>query len=841
MFRTINRRFYIIVGILILIFGISYTLLAVFLHGQDQNAISEQESVFLEREIRSIHALFFEVRFWERAILLREHPEAEKRFGEIMGRMRNRLRDLVRRKLTVDVRAKLEEISNTLNHYEKHFNRIIQLKTEQRLHVTRRDTTYRSLVSTVFRSNKANLLKPLFNLIHFQTGYNINRRKSEYLALKLVIDSLENKLARAKLLDDRSRSYVESFRHLLDEDFSLQAEIGNINAQFDVISAQLMGLFSQISMVAETRLKNEFQQSEGSRMLLKQSFIIVASLSLFVFLLVIKAMSQRVIGPIKSVARVMRDVNKGDMKARFHFSGGKEDEISELGWSLNDMLDTLESNKHQLVSYQSQLELKVSQLAIRERELQKHRDHLEELVEKRTTKLREVVVQLQAEVAQREGVEQELKRHKEDLEILIRERTSDLIRANKDLRQEIIERKKSEEERRRLETRLQQAKKMEAIGTLAGGVAHDLNNILSGIVSYPDLLLMDLPKDSPMRKPINTILASGQKAAAIVEDLLTLARRGVTANRVVNLNNIVDEYLKSPEHAKLFAVHYNVQLESNLEKPLLNVLGSPVHLSKTIMNLVSNAAEAMPDGGTITLTTENRYIDCPVKSYDYYDEVEEGDYVVLSVIDQGIGISPEDMDRIFEPFYTKKKMGRSGTGLGMAVIWGTVKDHGGYIDIESSGERGTTIRLYFPATREEPVKYWGRLSIQHYMGKGESILIVDDVKEQREIASSMLRKLGYSAISVSSGEEAIRYIKWNSVDLLLLDMIMVPGIDGLETYRRILEIRPGQKAVIASGFSETERVREAKRLGAGAYVKKPYIMERIGIAIRDELKKLRSL
>jgi len=180
-------------------------------------------------------------------------------------------------------------------------------------------------------------------------------------------------------------------------------------------------------------------------------------------------------------------------------------------------------------------------------------------------------------------------------------------------------------------------------------------------------------------------------------------------------------------------------------------------------------------------------------------------------------------------------MGRSGTGLGMAVVWGTVKDHKGYIDVQSTEGKGTTFALYFPVSREELAKDKSPVSIEDYMGKGESVLVVDDVEEQREIASRILKKLGYSVTSVSSGEEAVDYLKNNSADLLVLDMIMDPGIDGLETYKRILELHPGQKAIIVSGFSETERVKEAQRLGAGAYVKKPFLLEKIGIAVRDEL------
>jgi CheY-like chemotaxis protein len=388
---------------------------------------------------------------------------------------------------------------------------------------------------------------------------------------------------------------------------------------------------------------------------------------------------------------------------------------------------------------------------------------------------------------------------------------------------------------------------MEAIGTLAGGVAHDLNNILSGIVSYPELLLMDLPHKSPLRKPILTIQKSGEKAAAIVQDLLTLARRGVAATEVVNLNSIIMEYLLSPEHAKLELNHPNVKLERRLDRNLLNILGSPVHLSKTVMNLISNAAEAMLDGGEIVITTANRHEDMPKNGFD---DIDAGDYATLTVQDTGIGISQEDLERIFEPFYTKKSMGRSGTGLGMAVVWGTVKDHRGFIDIKSEEGKGTTIMLYFPVTRREFNKEVDLVSWESLKGHGESILVVDDVKEQREIASEILEKLGYTVATVSSGEEAVSFVHERSADLMVLDMIMDPGIDGLETYQKVLEIKPSQKAIIASGYSESIRVKEAQsgysesirvkeaqRLGAGAYVKKPYLMVKFGRAVRAELDK----
>jgi nitrogen-specific signal transduction histidine kinase/CheY-like chemotaxis protein len=387
-------------------------------------------------------------------------------------------------------------------------------------------------------------------------------------------------------------------------------------------------------------------------------------------------------------------------------------------------------------------------------------------------------------------------------------------------------------ERKKLEERLHRSEKMEALGTLAGGVAHDLNNVLGVIVGYSELLLMEIPEGNPWRRHISSILQSSQRAAAIIQDLLTLARRGVAVSEVVNLNKVITDYLETPEFEKLKAHHPSVTLTADLEKGLLNIKGSQVNLGKTIMNLVSNASEAISGQGEVIIRTKNCYIDKPIPGYD---DMQEGDYVVVTVSDNGRGISAADIKKIFEPFYTKKVMGRSGTGLGLAVVWGTVKDHDGYIDVQSEDGKGSTFTIYLPATREELTWDDQKTSPKQYMGKGETILVVDDVKEQREVATSMLTRLGYRVEAVSGGEEAIAYLRSNKADLIVLDMIMDPGMDGLETYRRVLAINPKQKAIIVSGFSETDRVKKALELGAGTYVRKPYILENLGMAIRNEL------
>ncbi|NPU84349.1 MAG: PAS domain S-box protein [Syntrophaceae bacterium] len=390
-------------------------------------------------------------------------------------------------------------------------------------------------------------------------------------------------------------------------------------------------------------------------------------------------------------------------------------------------------------------------------------------------------------------------------------------------------------DRKNMEERLQRAEKMESLGILAGGVAHDLNNVLGVLVGYSELLLRDVQEGSRAEKYAKSILQGGGRAAAIIQDLLTMARRGVSVSETVNLNRIAADAFKTPEFELVKTHHPDVLFQSHMEKDLFNIKGSPVHLSKSIMNLLSNAAESIHGKGVVTITTENRYVDVAIPGYE---NTREGEYVVLTVTDTGSGISPADMERIFEPFYTKKVMGRSGTGLGLAVVWGTVKDHGGYIDVRTEEDKGSSFVLYFPVTREALSKTDQALSESEYRGRGESILIVDDVEEQRSLAAVILEGLSYRVASAASGEEAVEYLRTNKADLIVLDMIMDPGIDGLETYCRILEIRPRQKAIIVSGFARTERVKMAQAMGAGEYVMKPYVIERLGMAVRKELDKM---
>ncbi len=409
---------------------------------------------------------------------------------------------------------------------------------------------------------------------------------------------------------------------------------------------------------------------------------------------------------------------------------------------------------------------------------------------------------------------------------------AELSRTNEMLKDQIVERDRLKTEHLKLEKQLHQAQKMEAIGMMAGGVAHDLNNILSGVISYPELLLLKLPPGDELREPIKAIRESGLRAAAVVTDLLTVARGVATVREVAGLNTLIREYLESPEAMHLKSFYPEVKISTKLEANLFNIECSPIHIKKCLMNLLTNAAEAIAGAGMITIATCNQKL-------NYLAGLEginiiPGHYVVLTVSDNGPGIPIEDQERIFEPFYTKKKMGRSGTGLGLAVVWNTIQDHNGAIKVTSS-ENGTVFTLYFPAVKTSVDEKKSPVAFNDLTGSG-TILVVDDEPQQRDIAILMLSKLGYSVEAVASGEEAVEYLREQPVDLLFLDMLMEPGINGYQTYKQIIKFRPEQKAVIASGFSENEDVKKARKIGASSFILKPYSLEQLGVVVRNEMR-----
>jgi signal transduction histidine kinase/ActR/RegA family two-component response regulator len=397
----------------------------------------------------------------------------------------------------------------------------------------------------------------------------------------------------------------------------------------------------------------------------------------------------------------------------------------------------------------------------------------------------------------------------------------------------IRQRTDAEDRAARLQEQLARSRKMEALGLLTGGVAHDLNNILSGVVSYPDLLLARMDPDDPLRRPIEVMRDSGARAAAVVSDLLDATRGGNLKSEVCDLNEAVRDFLSSPISQDLAARWPGVELVSVLSEQTPPVRCTPSQLQKALMNLVMNGAEAIGDRGSVTVSTSILSLTTPSARYE---EIPPGDYATLVVADTGHGIDASDLSRIFDPFFTKKTLGRSGSGLGLAVVWHTVHGHGGFIDVTSGGD-GTVFTLVFPAVVDELPGPTGPTSVAPDRGDGQTVLVVDDEPDQRLIAEEILDELGYRVVTAASGEEALEHLDRDPPDLVVLDMLLGQGLSGLQTYRRMVARRPGQRAIIASGFAETDDVRSTQALGAGRLVSKPYSLADLAAAVAEELRR----
>lgn len=385
---------------------------------------------------------------------------------------------------------------------------------------------------------------------------------------------------------------------------------------------------------------------------------------------------------------------------------------------------------------------------------------------------------------------------------------------------------------RELQQKLSRSRRLESLGILAGGVAHDLNNILGPLVTYPDILLRRLqPEQQETRKILIRMRDSAGKAAGVIRNLLTLGRRGNIDLTTIDLNLLLNDYFESFDFQDLQQRIPHVKLRREFETNIGAINASSHHLTQVIMNLVINAYESMNSPGELLVETRLMELTEPLAGYQ---TVAPGRYARIRVQDTGDGISPDKLERIFEPFYTEKELGSSGSGLGLAVVYGVMQDLNGSIDVRSTEGEGACFNLYIPCL-EEPVA--PVLGPQPSLEGEQRILVVDDLEEQREVATLTLESIGYTVKTAVHGHNALEILNEQTFDLVVLDMIMESDFDGLDTYLEIRRIRPDQKCIIASGYAENDRVKQALQAGVGAYVAKPYTIEAIGTAIRKELDK----
>jgi len=378
-----------------------------------------------------------------------------------------------------------------------------------------------------------------------------------------------------------------------------------------------------------------------------------------------------------------------------------------------------------------------------------------------------------------------------------------------------------------LEAQLQQAQKMEAIGTLAGGIAHDFNNLLMGIQGNVSLVLMDMDLTHPYYERLKNIEKQVQSGARLTSHLLGYARKGRYEVSPINLNQLVEEAAYNFGRARK-----EITIHLDLAEDLYAIEADPGQIEQVLLNLGVNAADAMPAGGDLTLKTANvTHKDMKGQLY----EPKPGNYVLLAITDTGAGMDKKTMQRIFEPFFTTKELGH-GTGLGLASVYGIMKGHGGYIDVESKKEQGTTFSIYLPASEKE-IREIVKTADEIIKGT-ETVLLVDDEEAVLEVGKALLEAMGYRVLIAKDGKEAVQVYKKNrnEIDIVILDMVM-PKMGGGEAYDRMKEIDPDIKVLLSSGFSIDGEAGEILERGCNGFIQKPFNMRELSGKIRGILDK----
>ena len=741
--RSLKHRFYLVVGLLTLVFAIGYVELAVFLNELSTSSAQGQSAALIAKEIQQLQGNFWKLRFWERAVQNQSNPSADQQFGVTLEYIKNNLRTLDPAPFTQELAGNIQRSATLLAQYENAFTRLMQLETERRLNRTQLDSNYQSVSSAILMSKDVELLKPLLNLDKFLGLYLQNQRESEFKAFRMVFEFLKTKLAKSTVMDERLQSYLTKFDALVQRDFTLKNEAGVILAEFDRISTDLMALFAEISETAERLSRDALATSTQLRRTVRQWFTLSTVLTFLLLVFIMNMLGQKIITPVRHMSAVVAQIKAGNDEARF--VSRARDEIAELGFAFNEMLATINQ----------------------------HRYRLEELVEARTTQLTQTNQQLGLQIAERQRAQEEL------------------LAANTELH-------KTLDDLQRTQAQLVQSEKMAALGQLIAGVAHEVNTPLGAIRSSVEsmartightleelpafllglpadrrqdffaLLRLALQKDATLsskeERKIKRELAKELQdyqldyAPKIAEMLVNL---GVYGNlppfipllqdpahpaildmtyRLAGLHESTRTILTATERASkvVFALKtyarydhsgemaaakltdgletiltlYRNQLKHGVEvirnyQELPPLLCYPDELNQVWTNLIHNALQAMKNKGTLTIAVSLAPLIPPASggmeggvplARGGMEGGEEGrPGALVAITDSGAGIPEEVKTRVFEPFFTTKPAGE-GSGLGLDICRKIIEKHQGKIEFESQPGQ-TTFSVWLPIVK----------------------------------------------------------------------------------------------------------------------------------------------
>ncbi len=571
---------------------------------------------------------------------------------------------------------------------------------------------------------------------------------NDYTGLGLTGETLLVKLSNGSLMHINPTRHLDAKKIEImghgKEHFrlGLTAASGNegIDEGIDYRGKRVIGAYRYIpalrwGLVTKIDIDEAFKEITA----LRKNIFIFGMLILGIMLIVSYLIVNKLTAPIADIAQKTMAIASGDYSIRI--KSKRKDEIGNLERNFDAMADVLDNSKAMIESKQTELE-KINH----------------------------------------------------ELEQRVTERTQELSDANTALLKALENIKKETAEKKKLEEMLLHAQKMEAIGQLAGGIAHDFNNILTAIIGFGSLMLMNMKEDDPNRSYLKEMLSAGEKATHLTQGLLAFSRKQIINPMPADLNDVI----KSMEKLLKRILREDIELKTALSDKDLFALVDSGQIEQVLMNLTTNARDAMPHGGILTISTEVANLNNEFIKTHGYGEI--GEYALISVSDTGMGMDKNTKERIFEPFFTTKEFGR-GTGLGLAIVYGIIKQHNGYINCYSEPGRGTIFRIYLPLIKSKTEKI-EQAAIPELRGGTETVLIAEDDTAISKLIKGLLQEFGYTVIDAKDGEDAVHKFVENKdmVQILLLDVVM-PRKNGKETFEEIKKIKPGIKAIFMSGYT----------------------------------------